>query len=121
MLKLVVLTIFLIAAALTPAVAQQYEAEQIFALEGIHNHGSSIVESPNGDLLACWFHGRGERTADDVLVQGARKPAGGKQWSERFLMADSQDLPDCKPETARSTDVQLLSEGAGKLHQTCDV
>jgi predicted neuraminidase len=97
MLKLVVPTVLVIAAALTPAFGQQYEAEQIFALEGIHNHGSSIVECPNGDLLACWFHGHGERTADDVIVQGARKPAGASEWSERFLMADSQDLPDCNP------------------------
>ena len=97
MLKLVVPTVFVIAAAVTPAIAQQYEAEQIFELESLHNHGSSIVECPNGDLLACWFHGHGERSADDVLVQGARKPAGEKGWSKRFLMADSQDLPDCNP------------------------
>jgi predicted neuraminidase len=97
MLRLIVPTVLVIAAAATPAFAQHYEAERIFALEGIHNHGSSIVECPNGDLLACWFHGHGERSADDVLVQGARKPAGKREWSERFLMADSQDLPDCNP------------------------
>ncbi|MHC4074033.1 MAG: exo-alpha-sialidase, partial [Planctomycetota bacterium] len=38
----------------------------IFPLQGKHVHSSSIVECPNGDLLACWFHGSGERTADDV-------------------------------------------------------
>jgi hypothetical protein len=27
------------------------------AQETWHNHSSSIVELPNGDLLVCWFHG----------------------------------------------------------------
>jgi predicted neuraminidase len=47
-------------------------SEIIFPLEHWHNHASTIVELPNGDLLTCWFHGSGERTADDVLVLGAR-------------------------------------------------
>ena len=42
------------------------ESEIIFPLEHWHNHASCIVEAPNGDLLVCWFHGSGERTADDV-------------------------------------------------------
>lgn len=41
-------------------------SELIFPLEHWHNHASTIVELPGGDLLACWFHGSGERTADDV-------------------------------------------------------
>ena len=52
--------------------APQYSGELIFPLEKWHNHSSSIVELPNGDLLVCWFHGSGERTADDVLIQAAR-------------------------------------------------
>ena len=36
-----------------------------------HAHSSSIVELSNGDFLACWFQGSGERTADDVRVMGA--------------------------------------------------
>ncbi len=74
-----------------------YEAELIFPVNPQHNHGSSIVETSSGDLLACWFHGTGERTADDVLIQGARKRKGEAAWSEPFVMADSQDLPDCNP------------------------
>ncbi len=42
--------------------------ELIFPLEHWHNHASCVVEAPNGDLVACWFHGSGERTADDVRV-----------------------------------------------------
>jgi predicted neuraminidase len=69
----------------------------IFPLQGKHVHSSSIVECPNGDMLACWFHGSGERTADDVVIQGARLKKGRKKWSPVFLMADTPDFPDCNP------------------------
>jgi hypothetical protein len=71
-----------------------HSSELIFPLEHWHNHASSIVEAPNGDLLVCWFHGSGERTADDVLVEGARLKKGAKQWSPRFTMADTPGYPD---------------------------
>ncbi|MBL8205200.1 MAG: exo-alpha-sialidase [Blastocatellia bacterium] len=70
------------------------ESEMIFPLEHWHNHASAIVEAPNGDLLVCWFHGSGERQADDVIVEGARKKKGAKQWSPRFTMADTPGYPD---------------------------
>jgi len=70
------------------------ESEIIFPLEFWHNHASCIVEAPNGDLLVCWFHGSGERTADDVKIEGARKRKEAKQWSPRFTMADTPDYPD---------------------------
>ena len=69
----------------------------IFPLQGKHVHSSSIVECPNGDFLACWFHGSGERTADDVEIQGARLRKGSTQWSPVFLMADTPGFPDCNP------------------------
>ena len=62
-----------------------------------HTHSSSIVQCPNGDLLACWFHGSGERSADDVLVQGARLKKGAKRWGPVFEMADTPGFPDCNP------------------------
>ncbi len=70
------------------------ESELIFPLEHWHNHASCIVECPNGDLLVCWFHGSGERTADDVKVEGARKRRGARAWSPRFTMADTPGYPD---------------------------
>jgi predicted neuraminidase len=69
-------------------------AELIFPLEHWHNHSSAIVETPGGDLLVCWFHGSGERTADDVIVQGARLKKGSRQWSAPFLLADTPGYPD---------------------------
>lgn len=69
-------------------------AELIFPLEHWHNHASMVVEAPNGDLLACWFHGSGERQADDVIVEGARLRKGATVWSPRFTMADTPGYPD---------------------------
>ena len=58
------LVVCLIVLACGATAAPQYSSELIFPLEKWHNHSSSIVELPNGDLLVCWFHGSGERTAD---------------------------------------------------------
>lgn len=77
--------------------AEGLQGEQIFPLQGKHVHGSSIVECPNGDLLACWYHGSGERRANDVVVQGVRLKKGQQKWSDVFLMADTPDFPDCNP------------------------
>src|SRR5207249_6262475 len=71
-----------------------YDSEIIFPLEHWHNHASCIIETPKGDLLVCWFHGSGERTADDVKIEGARKRKVAKTWSKRFTMADTPDYPD---------------------------
>ena len=75
----------------------QFTGELIFPQERWHNHSSSVVELPNGDLLVCWFHGSGEREADDVLIQGARWNKASGKWSERFLMADTPGFPETNP------------------------
>ncbi|XOV94200.1 MAG: exo-alpha-sialidase [Bacteroidota bacterium] len=73
------------------------KSDLIFPLQTQHVHSSSIVELPNGDLLVCWFQGSGERTENDVVVNGARLKKGAKKWSEPFLMADTPGQPDCNP------------------------
>jgi predicted neuraminidase len=73
------------------------ESELIFPLEHWHNHASCIVECPNGSLLVCWYHGSGERTADDVVVLGARQQKRARQWTVPFLMADTPGYPDTNP------------------------
>lgn len=80
-----------------PALAGEspiYASELIFPLETWHNHASCIVEDPEGGLLVCWFHGSGERTADDVKIEGARLRHGAREWSPRFVMADTPGYPD---------------------------
>jgi predicted neuraminidase len=76
---------------------KRIKTELIFPLQEQHVHSSSIVELPNGDLLSCWFQGSGERTANDVVVNGARLKKGEIEWSKPFLMADTPGQPDCNP------------------------
>ncbi len=73
------------------------EEQLIFPLQEKHVHSSCIVECPNGDMLVCWFHGAGERTAADVVIQGARLRKGSTSWGPVFTMADTPDIPDCNP------------------------
>lgn len=73
---------------------QQYS---IFPFQDKHVHGSSVIELPNGDLLSCWFHGSGERKANDVRIKGSRLKKGSKQWGDIFNLADTPNLPDCNP------------------------
>ena len=83
------------------------ESELIFPLEHWHNHASCIVETPSRDLLVCWFHGSGERTADDVKIEGARQRRGASTWSPRYTMADTPGYPD--------TNCALLVDPQGRL------
>ena len=94
---LLIVSALFLTPALESAEKPLYEAELIFPLETWHNHASCIVEAPNGDLLVCWFHGSGERTADDVRIEGARLKKGSSQWSQRFTLADTPDFPDGNP------------------------
>lgn len=83
-----------------PATAKEkrvYQAVEIFPLSKEHTHGSTVVELPNGDLLAAWFQGSGERWADDVRIMGSRLCKGKEQWSPPFLMADVPEFPDINP------------------------
>ena len=90
-----ILLLFLLAVSSSCAgAAGFFTGEFIFPPETWHNHASSIVEAPNGDLIVSWFHGSGERTADDVKIEGARKRKGEAKWSERFVMADTPGYPD---------------------------
>lgn len=89
--------LLLLALLTLPCAAQSYSSELLFPLEHWHNHSSSVVELPNGDLLVCWFHGSGERTADDVLIQGERWNHATGKWTERFTMADTPGFPETNP------------------------
>ena len=86
------LAAILIAAA--DAAAPVFFEELVFPPEPMHNHSSSIVETPNGDLLVAWFHGRGEKTDDTLVINGARRRKDADKWSNPFVMADNQNLPD---------------------------
>jgi len=77
--------------------SELFKSRLIFPAQAKHVHSSSVVECPNGDLLAVWFHGSGERSANDVVIQGARLKKGASAWGEVFVAADTPGLPDCNP------------------------
>ena len=79
----------------------------LFPYQEQHVHGPTVVELPNGDLLAGWFQGSGERWADDVAIMGARLKKGSTQWSEPFLLADVPGFPDINP--------MMFMDSRGKL------
>jgi predicted neuraminidase len=88
------LVLLLIQASAILAAEPRMAAELIFPLHAQHNHAPAIVECPNGDLLASWYRGSGERRADDVAVYGARRRQGQTNWNEAFVMADTPGFPD---------------------------
>lgn len=75
----------------------QFDSEIILPFQNEHVHGSTLVELPNGDILAAWYQGSGERQASDVKILGARKKYGSDTWSSPFEMADVKTFPDCNP------------------------
>jgi predicted neuraminidase len=82
--------------AVDPVAEQpRYSAELVFPLHDKHNHAPGIVEMPGGDLLASWYRGSGERSADDVAVYGSRLKRGAKEWDQPQLLADTPGFPDC--------------------------
>jgi predicted neuraminidase len=68
------LILLLVCALAINSMAQQNDfiikKELIFTAQSEHAHGSSLVLLPNGDKLACWFQGSGERNSDDVQNYG---------------------------------------------------
>lgn len=90
-----------------PAGEPFFESQLIEPLNKLHNHGSCITVLPNGDVLASWYKGSGERTEDDVRIVGARLSKGQTKFSEVFELADFPGFPDCN--------VCAVVDGDGKL------
>jgi predicted neuraminidase len=82
---------------LASSLAAQVQTELLFPPEKLHNHSSSLVELANGDLLAAWYRGSGERGADDVRVMISRLPRGSRQWTAPRVLADEPGFPDTNP------------------------
>lgn len=79
------------------AAGQSFDARAIFPPQPLHAHSSSVVELPDGRLMACWYIGSGERKADDVKVQAAYLRPGARQWDPPFTLADTPGFPDTNP------------------------
>ena len=88
------LALLLCLATLPLTAEPRHSADLVYPLERWHNHGSCIVEAPNGALIVCWFHGSGERKADDVVILGSRLDPNNERWTPPFLLADTPGFPD---------------------------
>ena len=97
LLKVAIAILLFSTGACSRNVESGFMQTELFSLTLDHAHGSTIVELPNGDLLAAWFQGSGERWADDVKILGARLRSGSETWSQPFIMADVPDFPDINP------------------------
>jgi predicted neuraminidase len=95
--RLVVPLLFAFATSTVWGSEPYFESVAIFPSEKKHNHASCVVELANGDLLAAWYSGTGERSADDVKIQGAWLSKGNVLWGSRFTLADTPGYPDCNP------------------------
>src|ERR1700728_619618 len=60
-----------------------FERTAIFPANSKHNHASCVVELKNGSLLAAWYAGTGERSADDVVIEGSRLARGKTAWGPK--------------------------------------
>jgi predicted neuraminidase len=98
----------LFAAAPRPGRAPLHREQFIFSGDRGHVHASSVVETPNGSLLAVWyengppndgyyFKGGDEDKSDDVRIAGARLAPGGAAWDPPFVMSDTFGVSDNNP------------------------
>ena len=85
-----------------------YRERFIFQSGRGHVHASSIVETPEGSLLAVWyengpsnpgyyFRGGDEDKSDDVRIAGARLTNGSTQWDPPFVISDTFGVSDNNP------------------------
>jgi predicted neuraminidase len=79
----------------------------IFPANSKHNHASCVVETRPGSLLAAWYSGSGERSADDVIIEGAWFDNVRSRWGPKFLLADTPGYPDCNPALFAAPDGSL--------------
>ncbi len=67
-------------------------------------HASTIVELPNGDILAAWFGGTAEKEPD-VAIWGSRKTNG--KWSEPSELVRERETPCWNPVYFYTNDKRL--------------
>lgn len=68
-------------------------------------HASTIVDLPNGDLLAAWFGGK-EEGDNSVEIWLSRKPAGGI-WTPPQAVTDFPEMPCWNPVLFRDAQNQV--------------
>ncbi|MHC4639698.1 MAG: SUMF1/EgtB/PvdO family nonheme iron enzyme, partial [Planctomycetota bacterium] len=72
-----------------------------------HNHSPAVVECPNGDILAVWYTGIGERERN-IAVCASRLVWGTEQWQQATPFWDPPDRNDVA--------LSLWYDGKGTLY-----
>ena len=63
---------------------------------GRENHGSNLMELPNGDLLCAWFGGDKEG-AQNVSIALSRLSPNDAQWTTPVFVSNDPDRSDQNP------------------------
>lgn len=93
--------------SIAPLSALEPVSSQPIPTSFLYNHASSVIEAPNGDLLAAWGAGTEELAPDCVIVLSRRRH-GESQWSNPVVIADKPGDADANP--------VLFLDDAGLLH-----
>ena len=60
------------------------------------SHGSTLVQLPNGDLLAAWYAGSREK-GSDVVILAVRRLANSDHWGAPYILTDDPKHSDGNP------------------------
>src|SRR6266851_6696489 len=89
----------------SPQTSPQTSQEFIFTSAPFPSaHASTIVELPNGDLLAAWFGGTAEG-APDTAIWASRRTAN--QWSAPYVLVREPNIACWNPVLFHSADGKL--------------
>jgi predicted neuraminidase len=78
------------------------------------SHSATLVERPDGSLVAAWYAGSGEGAAD-VVIDLARRAPGG-EWSEpQPIMTRERVRQDLRRNVISLGNPLLLSDDSGRL------
>jgi predicted neuraminidase len=70
-------------------------------------HASTIVELPNGDLLAAWFGGTAEGAPDTAIWASRRTANQANQWSAPYVLVREPNIACWNPVLFHSADGKL--------------
>jgi hypothetical protein len=79
-----------------------YDPYDLTNLHGF-NHGTSVVATPGGGLMAAWFSGPFEASVHQSIT-ASRSDDGGRTWSDAFVKHDAPRTCDFDPAFIRDGD-----------------
>ncbi len=106
--NLIPLLVLIVSALISFANAAPTSQEFIFTSAPFPSaHASTIVELPNGDLLAAWFGGTAEGAPDTAIWASRLTAKQDNQWSAPYLLVREPNVPCWNPVLFHSADGKL--------------